>query len=118
MKRMIQIGVFLAALIQLFARRCPASCSDSTHCFTFGQFAPTAGGWNPGGGLWHWWAKCCFPCCGAPDDYCRKPLPCVCWPDYSAYYKWGPPEICHGQCGCGAAGGKGFLASLINAAKR
>jgi hypothetical protein len=39
------------------------------------------GGWNPdGGGLLHWWNPDCFPRCGAPDDYCRKPLPKVCWP--------------------------------------
>jgi hypothetical protein len=36
------------------------------------------GGWNPGGGLFHWWDKRCFsqPC--GPDDYCRKPFPNVC----------------------------------------
>ena len=53
-----------------------------------------AGGWNPyGGGVLHWWNPHCFPCEGAPDDYCRKPLPRVCWPPYSPYYTWGPPEI-------------------------
>lgn len=53
------------------------------------------GGWNPyGGGLLRWWPRHCFPCCGAPDDYCRKPLPRVCWPPYPSYYQWGPPEIC------------------------
>jgi hypothetical protein len=56
------------------------------------------GGWDPyGGGLLHWWNPCCFPRCGAPDDYCRKPLPRVCWPPYPPYYIWGPPEICHRQ---------------------
>ena len=52
------------------------------------------GGWNPyGGGLLHWWNPHCFPCqCGGPDDYCRKPLPRVCWPPYPPYYI------------CGAAG--------------
>jgi hypothetical protein len=44
------------------------------------RFAP-AGGWNPyGGGVLHWWDPHCFPRCGGPDDYCRKPLPRVCWP--------------------------------------
>ena len=53
-----------------------------------------AGGWNPyGGGLLHWWNPHCFPCQAAPDDYCRKPLPRVCWPPYPPYYVWGPPEI-------------------------
>ena len=52
------------------------------------------GGWNPyGGGLLHWWNPHCFPCQAAPDDYCRKPLPRVCWPPYPPYYIWGPPEI-------------------------
>jgi hypothetical protein len=60
-----------------------------------------AGGWHPyGGGLLRWWPKHCFPRCGAPDDYCRKPLPCVCWPPYPPYYIWGPPEACHPQGGC------------------
>ena len=53
-----------------------------------------AGGWNPyGDGLPHWWNPHCFPCQDAPDDYCRKPLPRVCWPPYPPYYIWGPPEI-------------------------
>jgi hypothetical protein len=39
------------------------------------------GGWHPDdGGLLHWWNPHCSPLCGAPDDYCRKPLPKVCWP--------------------------------------
>ncbi len=64
-----------------------------------------AGGWFPyGGGLLHWWPRHCFPRCGAPDDYCRKPLPHVCWPPYPPYYIWGPPEICCPGRGCGPAG--------------
>src|SRR5262249_59982140 len=59
------------------------------------------GGWHPyGGGLWHWWNPCCFPRSGAPDDYCRKPLPRVCWPAYPPYYQWGPPEVCSPPAGC------------------
>jgi hypothetical protein len=57
------------------------------------------GGWCPyGGGLLHWWNRDCFPCSGAPDDYCRKPLPRVCWPGWPAWYSFGPPEICNPQC--------------------
>ena len=57
------------------------------------RFQP-AGGWHPyGDGLLHWWGPHCFPCQSAPDDYCRKPLPRVCWPPYPPYYVWGPPEI-------------------------
>ena len=53
--------------------------------------------WQPyDGGLLRWWNPCCFPRCGAPDDYCRKPLPNVCWPPYPPYYTAGPQEIgCH-----------------------
>jgi hypothetical protein len=68
------------------------------------RLAPV-GGWNPyGGGLLHWWDPCCAPHCGAPDDYCRKPLPRVCWPPYPPYYTWGPadgrPSQSHGPNGC------------------
>ncbi len=60
----------------------------------FFQRLHPVGGWNPyGGGLFHWWNPHCFPCQGAPDDYCRKPLPRVCWPTYPRFYVWGPPEI-------------------------
>lgn len=53
-----------------------------------------AGGWHPDdGGLWHWWNPHCFPRCGGPDDYCRKPPPDVCWPPYPPYYIGGPPEV-------------------------
>jgi hypothetical protein len=58
------------------------------------------GGWDPyGGGLLHWWNPHCFPRCGAPDDYCRKLLPRICWPPYPPYYIWGPPRNCspHGN---------------------
>jgi hypothetical protein len=54
-----------------------------------------AGGWNPyGGGVLHWWNRDCFPCVAAPDDYCKKQIPRVCWPScYPSYYRWGPTEI-------------------------
>ena len=53
------------------------------------------GGWDPyGGGLLHWWNPHCFPRCGAPDDYCRKPLPRVCWPAYPSFYTWGSTDVC------------------------
>jgi hypothetical protein len=52
------------------------------------------GGWDPyGGGLLHWWNRHCFPHDCGPDDYCRKPLPKVCWPPYPPSYTWGPPEL-------------------------
>ena len=69
-----------------------AGDEQSRHHFVH-RFHP-AGGWNPyGGGVFHWWKPHCFPCETAPDDYCRKPLPRVCWPQYPSYYTWGPPEI-------------------------
>jgi hypothetical protein len=59
------------------------------------RFHP-AGGWHPdGGGLWHWWNPACFPRCGGPDDYCRKPPPKVCWPPYPPYYISAPPQSAH-----------------------
>jgi hypothetical protein len=110
MKRIRQLTVFLIGVLPAtgLLGGDPAKY-DSPHLRAFGHFAP-AGGWNPGGGLLHWWPKCCFPQCGACDDYCRKPLPYVCGPVYSHYYTFGPPEIC--QCGCGAAVGKGAVAPV------
>jgi len=59
------------------------------------------GGWCPdAGGLLDWWPCCCFPRTGAPDDYCRKPPPKVCWPAYPSFYIWRPPEICYPKCDC------------------
>jgi len=64
------------------------------------RFGP-AGGWHPdSGGLWHWWNPHCYPRCGGPDDYCRKPPPNVCWPSYPPYYIWAPQSP-DGPCpGC------------------
>jgi len=56
-------------------------CDADGKCFL--QRWHPVGGWDPyGGGLLRWWNPCCFPHCGGPDDYCRKPFPCVCWPCY------------------------------------
>jgi hypothetical protein len=74
----------------------PPCCEAAQECY-LKRLSPV-GGWDPyGGGLLHWWPRHCFPCYGAPDDYCRKPLPKVCWPAYPSYYSWGPPEICAPQ---------------------
>ena len=73
------------------------------------RFHPV-GGWDPyGGGLLHWWDPHCFPRCGAPDDYCRKPLPRVCWPPYPPYYVWGMPEIRYPEGSCGRASNEPHL---------
>jgi len=78
--------------------------ADNSCCPPQGGFLKRlspVGGWCPyGGGLLHWWPRHCFPCAGAPDDYCRKPLPRVCWPPYPPYYIWGPPDRCPSQVGC------------------
>ena len=61
-------------------------CPDPHHAHPLQEFHP-AGGWHPDrGGLLHWWNPHCFPRCGGPDDYCRKPPPRVCWPPYLPYY--------------------------------
>ncbi len=63
------------------------------HARHFLQRFHPVGGWNPyGGGLLHWWNPHCSPCQAAPDDYCRKPLPRLCWPHYPGHYTWAPPE--------------------------
>jgi hypothetical protein len=82
-----------------------ATTSGAACCLR--QLGPV-GGWNPyGGGLLRWWNPNCFPRCCAPDDYCRKSLPRVCWPTYPAYYIWASPEVCspQGKCppACGSA---------------
>jgi hypothetical protein len=83
----------------------PPCCEPARNCFV-GGFAP-AGGWHPyGGGLLRWWPQHCFPRCGAPDDYCRKPLPSVCWPPYPPYYVWGPPDTGCARESCPPTSGK------------
>jgi hypothetical protein len=68
---------------------------DQDHQPFLQRFHPV-GGWHPdGGGLWHWWNPHCFPRCGGPDDYCRKPPPKVCWPPYPPFYIGVPPQTPH-----------------------
>jgi hypothetical protein len=93
MRRHLWIGVLLVALLSRGGELAAQSscCAPSEDCF-LKRLGPV-GGWNPyGGGLLHWWDPCCFPHCGGPNDYCRKPLPNVCWPPYPPYYIWGMPE--------------------------
>jgi len=84
------------ALCDLNAATPTRSCQSrgSNEC------APVGGWFRYGGGLLSWWPSCCFPSCGAPDDYCRKPLPNVCWPPYSADFTWAPAESWPADCGC------------------
>jgi hypothetical protein len=83
MRRYAWVGSFLLALVA--AGRGlggePACCEPAPPC-VLQRIAPV-GGWCPyGGGLLRWWDPHCFPRGGAPDDYCRKPMPRVCWPSY------------------------------------
>jgi hypothetical protein len=79
------VCVMLAA--HTFAGECEAPSKP------FLERVKPAGGFSPyPGGLLHWWPRDCFPCGGAPDDYCRKCLPKVCWPPYPYYFGWGAPE--------------------------
>jgi hypothetical protein len=107
LRRRLWIGPVLLGL--LLGGRClgaePGGCAPGPPCVL--QRVAPAGGWFPyGGGLLRWWEPHCFPRCGGPDDYCRKPLPCVCWPPYPPYYVWGPPAGGHPQGnGCRDANG-------------
>jgi hypothetical protein len=98
MKREVQTGAVLLTLLAAgWAFGEEPTCAESHSAWSLGRVAPV-GGWFPyGGGLLHWWPQNCFPCTGAPDDYCRKSLPRVCWPPYPPFYIWGPSEDCHHQ---------------------
>jgi hypothetical protein len=93
-------AVVLALVVVGWASGGEPPCSEPHAACSPWRLGP-AGGWDPyGGGLLHWWPPHCFPRCGGPDDYCRKPLPRVCVPPYPPYYIWGPPEVScpHGNC--------------------
>ncbi len=100
MKRQAWIGIALLALL--------GGSGVSAGELPCGQPGPgsqkqvgPAGGWFPyGGGLLGWWNPHCFPCGGAPDDYCRKELPNVCRPAYPPWYFWVSSPACCPQGGC------------------
>jgi hypothetical protein len=106
MRHSVWIGTLVVALAAVGqGLGAEPSCGESSPECCLKRWGP-AGGWHPyGGGLLHWWPRDCFPCGGAPDDYCRKPLPTVCWPPYPPFYTWGPPEICYPHGHCPAANG-------------
>jgi len=92
--RLSTVVVVIALLCGVKALAADPPCAESARDCFIHRLGP-AGGWNPyGGGSLHWWDRCCFPRCGGPDDYCRKPLPHVCRPPYPPYYIWAPPETC------------------------
>lgn len=97
MKRYAWIAAGLALLAGSWAYGGNPSCCEPSPKGFLQRFSPV-GGWFPdSGGLLHWWPQHCFPCRSAPDDYCRKPLPKICWPPYPPYYIWGPPPGCPQQ---------------------
>jgi hypothetical protein len=92
MRRAVWLGACLMALLAAGpgGSREPGCCEPVPDAWL--QRWHPAGGWHPyGGGLLRWWPAHCFPRGGAPDDYCRKPLPRVCWPPYPSFYTWGLP---------------------------
>jgi hypothetical protein len=92
--RLLRLALLVALVAGARAAGGEYGCCPSCQPCTPNQFGP-AGGWNPyGGGLLHWWPRHCFPCCGGPDDYCRKPLPRVCWPGYPPFYILVPYDNC------------------------
>jgi hypothetical protein len=102
MRRQAWIGAVLVALLAGdWASGGELPCCEPDQPGFLQRLCPAGGCFPYGGGLLHWWPQHCFPCGGAPDDYCRKPLPKVCWPPYPPYYTWGPPEICCPQAPCG-----------------
>jgi hypothetical protein len=101
MRHSVGIVVFAVALLVAGRARSDGPCCCPPAQGTFFQRFSPAGGWRPYGlGLFHWWPCRCFPCAGAPDDYCRKPLPPVCWPPYPPYYIYGPSGNCLTSCNC------------------
>lgn len=106
MRRQVWAGAIVLALIGAKQGLAADYCCEVSGDRLCARFAPV-GGWHPyDGGLIHWWPRHCFPDCGAPDDYCRKPLPKVCWPAYPAYYKWGSPPTCPPKDACLPVNGK------------
>jgi hypothetical protein len=101
----MKLHIWLGAVLVVLVAGVRGSSGEPACCLppesNFLQRLAPVGGWHPdGGGLLCWWPEHCFPCGGAPDDYCRKPLPKVCWPPYPPYYTWGPPEM-SSPCDCG-----------------
>jgi hypothetical protein len=99
MRRSVWIAVFTVAfLVPNRARSDEHCCCPPPQEGFLKRFAPV-GGWRPYGlGLFHWWPCRCFPCNNGRDDYCRKPLPHVCWPPYPPYYIYGPSANCFAPC--------------------
>ena len=106
MRHSVWIGTLVVALAAVGrGSGAEPSCREPSPECGLKRWGP-AGGWHPyGGGLLHWWPQHCFPCAGAPDDYCRKPLPRVCWPPYPPYYTWGPPRVSSPSGGCRVGNG-------------
>jgi hypothetical protein len=90
MTRHAWVGVLVLATVAGLGVAGEPCCASGRSCF-LQRVAPASGWFSNGGGRLSWWDPYCFPRCGGPDDYCRKPLPAVCWPPYPPYFIWGPP---------------------------
>jgi hypothetical protein len=92
MRHLEAIALFLAAIAAGELRADPPGSNCCQGAFV-DRMKPRGGYFPYGGGLLHWWNPCCFPHCGFPDDYCRKPLPNTCWAACPACCSYGPPPI-------------------------
>ncbi|HLJ93211.1 MAG TPA: hypothetical protein VKU02_08480 [Gemmataceae bacterium] len=103
MRNHVGIAILVAVLIAgSRGLRAQTPCCEPSQDGFLQRLGPV-GGWHPyGGGLLRWWPRCCFRCGGGPDDYCRKPLPKVCWPPYPPSYVWGPQGAGAGPNGTAA----------------
>jgi hypothetical protein len=97
MRRHVWVGALAALIAAGRGRGAEPTCCAPPQGSFLERFSPAGGGHPDAGGLLHWWPQHCFPRRGAPDDYCRKPYPRVCWPPYPSYFIWGPPEIRYPQ---------------------
>jgi hypothetical protein len=91
--------VVLAALAQPGGAGEPPRCESDVSDWL--RRVHPVGGWCPyGTGPIGWWNPHCFPCCTGPNDYCRKTLPCVCWPGYPSYFQYGATSQGDCRAGC------------------
>ncbi len=67
MRTQAGIGAVVIALMASAAARGEHGVCDAPGPHCLNKIRP-AGGWNPGGGLLHWWDPNCYPRWCGPDD--------------------------------------------------
>ena len=98
MRQSLYVVVVLTGLILAGGARA-GDCAPPETCWLH-RLSPV-GGWKPDGcGILNWWPQHCFPCCATRDDYCRKPLPQACCPNYPPFFTFGPPDAPSACPGC------------------